>query len=204
MAADLCIHLHPEDVAAGAALIVAAAGAVRQGGGLVAAWDYSHLMTPYYPSEEAAAAMLALAGQRLGCPTSCFQFKTTVHARMPELRPIPTVPPEEDRLLFEPALAALTAEVAAGAFGLLVSNGMPTFLEPNPAALFRPGVLRLHPGQFGQFSSDDIDVLARTGIPTLIVSSSATPGALSSHELLDCCRLLAARMAEEMWAGRAA
>jgi len=209
MAAPLVIAIHPDEVALGTALILAAADAVRRGGGLVAAWEYVHAATPFDGvgwTEEAVGEMLGAAVATLACPSACLRFAARPEVRTPGVVPAPAVPVRDnDGLLFAPTLAVLAADVAAGALGLIVSDGQRVLSAPDAKAPFAPGVLRLHPSYHGVGWHTEHDAFAEAGFPTLLVSTSVVPNRYSAHEALELCAGLAARMAEDLhhWSGRA-
>jgi len=200
MATPLSIALHPEEVALGASLIVAAAGAVRRGGGVVAAWDFFHATNVPTRTDVAVAAMLQMAAAQLDVPCVCFRFRSQPLARALGLVPARgRLTDGEDGLLFEPALAALAADVAAGAAALVVSNGLRTGFAPQAPAPFLPGVLRLRPCEREVLDSRE-DAFAESGFPTLVVSDRVNANGRSAHEGLELCARLAARLASDLQA----
>lgn len=192
------IAIHPDEVDLGAALIVAAAGAVRRdGGGVVAAWDVFHTNVPL-PTERAVEAMLTAAEATLACPCACFSFLDRPRPRAPGLVSADAVFDEDWReLAFEPALAALDADVAAGGLGLAISNGV-ALRSLGREAAFRPGILHLRPCRPGDEVYRTKDVFTRGGFPTLVVSDTVVPGGISAHEGLEWCARLAAHMAADL------
>jgi len=133
---------------------------------------------------------------RVSAEDLCGSWRSKNRGNPPRPHDCGTACAEESRQLeFDPALALLAADVAAGGFGLIVSNGLPTHLIPETKASFRPGILRLHPCTRGKSPDSTPDVLAKAGFPTLAVSDTAATGARSAHEALELCAQLAAHMA---------
>lgn len=103
---------------------------------------------------------------------------------------------EEGTLVFKPALAALVAEVQAGAGALIVSHGLYTSSAAGHTLPFCPGIiLRLNPCG-GDASLND--PFAKAGLPTLFISPQVAARTRSAHETLDLCAQLAAAMAAEL------
>jgi len=186
--------IHPDEVALGTAFIVAAARAVRRGGGLVAAWDYTHRMEPLLSSDIGVAQMLDAVPDG---PAASFCFRTALGPRSPGLVSALSTQ-ERGGLFFQPPLNALAAEVQAGGFGLIVSNGLRTLPTDADAQVpFHPGILRINPCSWGA-RVHDRDIFAHSRFPTLVVSDQVAAGCHSAHEILDSCARLAAYMAADL------
>jgi len=192
------ILLHSDEVAFGTALIQSAIRAVcRDGGGLVAAWDLTHTMPPQISAEAAVARMLA-GVDGAGRSSTCFCFRSTPGVRRPGLVPPHSSEMEQDSWRrFEPSLAVLAAEVAAGGLGLLVSIGPPPHADTDAKMPFRPGILRFYPST-STWDSTDSPVFGEAGFPTLIVSPQVEKVGRSAHERLELCTRLATYMAEDL------
>jgi len=196
MAAPVLL-LHQDEAALGAALIRAAADAAGCGGGLVAAWAFCHLVPPVLSVELAAAEILTKVAAG-GGPCSGFSFQSEPRGRTPGLIPPPIIAFDgAEPIAFDPALAALADAVDAGAFGLVVSNGLSLDLAPGPKVAYRPGILRLHPRPWGQTSTGDADVFAGAGFPTLVISPEGLSGPRSAHEVLELFAQLTGYMARD-------
>lgn len=197
------LHLHSDDVAAGTALILAAAGAVRRAsGGVVAGWDFCHLLAPLFPTERSVGQMLRAVAERLGCRCSSFRFTATPQHWEAGLVPAAGLPTEAPRRQLASPIAALAEQVqTTGALALLVSNGLRGVdsFESNP--FFLPGILRVLPCTLSDELLLEDDLFGVAGFPTLILSDLVAPGALSGHELLERCGQLATRMAADLQRG---
>jgi len=189
--APFLICLHPDEVAIGAALIVAAAGAVqRPGGGVAAAWG----LYPLYQAERGMAAMCQAAAAHLRCPCRCFAFQAD-----PQLVTLGPVPPpvrwpKGGGRSFDPTLSRLATEVGGGALGLLMDDGWGTASDPRTKVSFRPGILHLCPSYPGDSPTGVGDAFVEAGFPTLIVSAEVPLRRWSAHEVLD----LSAQLVETM------
>jgi len=187
------INLHPDEVELGATLIVAAAGAVqRPGGGVVAAWDFTHVTDPLYHAEHGVARMCEAAAARLRCPCRCFAFKVLPQNHGSGLIPANPGPWPTGGLVFEPMLDALAESVRAGDLALVVADGRRTVATAEAMAPLHPGILRFRPCGYGEPLVADLDAFAEAGFPTLVVSSDVVPGRWSAHEVLE----LSARLAD--------
>lgn len=180
------LTIHPEDIAAGVALIGAAMAAAPPGAGVVAAWDFRSL----FPSAmKAIESLLRGAADRLDGPCECF-CRGDARGRSPGL--IPTTRPDfmqTTHASFEWIVAALAQDIGRGAAGLLVSEGYNS--RPGDVPPFSSGILHLHPnGGAGQRDTSNVFILA--GFPSLILSRRV--GMLSAHEILDRCESLTTRM----------
>jgi len=201
MPSAFALCLHPDEVATGAALIVAAAEAVRQPQGeVLAAWDYSHTMLPYSPSERGVRAMLGAAAAALDGPQACVRFKAGLSRRAPGLVAAPlSRRPRPGHLNLETVLERLDTTGRAGGLRILVSNDLrnPQFTAV-PA--FRPGVLCLYPGLHRE-SLTALDAISRMGFATLMITPDVDLHPRSAHERLELCAALAACMAEGVRTG---
>lgn len=204
MPRPLTLYLNPQDVATGALLLVAAAGAVRRPQGiLLAAWNYYHAMQPHSASELAVRDMLNAAAGAIDTTCACFCFKDEPSRHTSGLVPLPTpnrFPPILSR--FPRAIEALaTAVCTDGAFAVVVSNGRDALPGAESRPVFRPGILRLNPcGDEVAYATED--VFSELGFPTLTITPYAKRDRMSSHERLELCGQLAARMAEDVRATR--
>jgi len=182
------VAISPHEVALGSALIRAAA--TGRGAGLVAAWAHIHLLRPLLFAEQQLIKMLAAV--EAVETSSSFCFRTTPGPRTPGL--VPHFGDADEISLFEPTLAILATEVAAGAGALIVSNGLHG--EDGAPPIRRPGVLRILPCTWDE-SQDEHDVFAQAGFPTLVISPDVVPHSRSAHEILELCAQLAAHLAVE-------
>lgn len=198
MTDSVFVRIHPDEVALGAALIAAAAAAVRLPlGKMVVAWECTHTQLPVDPTDLAVRQMLEAAGQRVG-GCDCFRFRMAPEPRIPgPLVPLVAKSHPPARVRFEPAVRALARSVRVdGAFGVVVSTGLPSYQEPEATVCSRPGILRISPGWPGDDEFRLDDVFAVAGFPTLHVTEDVAFGARSAHEGLELCAWLGDRMAQ--------